>query len=119
MLTDRFFNSNTGLIFHDYGPPKSNPEAPALLYLPGVQADWTPFRRIAPLLAQRWRLIATCYPRRLDWLLPDYAAAALNLLDKLQISEAHVLAESFGSLVGWELTLSAQHRVKSMVLAGG
>jgi pimeloyl-ACP methyl ester carboxylesterase len=119
MLTHDLFNSNTDLIFHDYGAPRNFPAAPVLLYLPGVQADWTPFRTIAPLLASRWRLIATCYPRQCAWSLADFGAAALRLLDKLEIDQAHVLAESFGSVVGWELTLAAQHRISSLVLAGG
>jgi pimeloyl-ACP methyl ester carboxylesterase len=119
MWTHEQFNTFTSLIFEDYGPPPGRPEAPVILYLPGVQGDWTPMWHMAPLVAEHFRLIVTAYPRQCTWTLDDHATAALNLMDELRLGSVHLLAESFGSLVGWALTLRAPERVRSIVLAGG
>lgn len=119
MLCHEQFNTREGLLFEDYGAPHGKPDAPVLLYLPGVQGDWTPLWGIAPLFRHRYRLIATAYPRQCGWSLEDHARAAQRLLDDLGIQSAHVLGESFGSIVGQMLALLEPARVTSLVMAGG
>lgn len=96
------------------------PEGPALVYIPGIHGDWTPMWRIRELLGRSFRLVEVSYPRAAtDWTLEDYVARLVELFDRLGLSSAHLLAESFGSLVGWDFTCRHPGRVKSLMVAGG
>lgn len=90
-----------------------------VVYLPGVHGDWTPQAAASQLLAGTFRLVEISYPKEPLWRMGDYASALVALLDRLEIESAHVVAESFGSLVGWEFALEHQSRVRSMVIVGG
>ncbi|MCH8204936.1 MAG: alpha/beta hydrolase [Candidatus Hydrogenedentes bacterium] len=90
-----------------------------VVYLPGVHGDWTPQAAASVILAGAFRLVEISYPREPLWRLEDYASALVSLLDRLEIESAHVVAESFGSLVGWEFGLEHGSRVRSMVIVGG
>ncbi len=98
----------------------SGPEqAPVLVYVPGIHGDWTPMVNCRGYLARRLRLVELAYPWRARWLLDDFADALAAKLDELGIESAHLLAESFGSIVGWQFALTRPRRVRSLVLAGG
>ncbi len=90
-----------------------------VVYLPGVHGDWTPQAAASQILAGAFRLVEISYPKEPLWRMRDYASAVVSLLDRLEIESAHVVAESFGSLVGWEFGLEHQSRVRSMVIVGG
>ncbi|MBI3735993.1 alpha/beta hydrolase [Candidatus Sumerlaeota bacterium] len=76
-------------------------------------------RRARPLLSDTFHLIEVAYPHIPHWNLPDFAAALEDLLNRLGIAHAHLAAESFGSLVGWEFVLTRPERVQSLTLVGG
>lgn len=95
------------------------PEAPVLIYVPGIHGDWTPMWRIRELLNQKLRLVEIAYPRAPEWSLDDYTARLFDLFESQNIASAHLLAESFGSLVGWDFALKHPGRVRSLILAGG
>jgi pimeloyl-ACP methyl ester carboxylesterase len=103
------------MIYRDSGPGG----APALIYVPGIHGDWTPTWRLRGELNRTVRLIELTYPGAPEWSLEDYAAALLRLFEKLRLDSAHLLAESFGSLVGWAFALGWPERVRSIIVAGG
>lgn len=93
--------------------------APPVLYLPGVHGDWTPQVRARPILGREFQLIETAYPRIEHWSIDDFARALLELLDRLNIETAHIVGESFGSLVAWQFGVLHPSRVRSFTLVGG
>jgi pimeloyl-ACP methyl ester carboxylesterase len=114
-LTDELLDRDDRLIVRESGPP----DAPPILYFPGVHGDWTPFGAARELLATELRVVEVTYPRALGWRLDDFASAAIEAMDRLGLADAHVLGESFGSLIGWRLALDRPERVRSFILAGG
>lgn len=96
-----------------------HPDAPPLLYLPGVHGDWTPQVGARSCLSEKFHLVETAYPRVDHWSIDDYARSLNDLLDKLGIESAHIVGESFGSLVGWQFGVTNPHRVRSFTLLGG
>lgn len=97
----------------------SGGSGPAALYLPGVHGDWTPFHRIRPLLSKELQLLEISYPKSTDWSLADLSGLLVALMDELEIDRAHLLAESFGSLLGWEIGLRHPERSRSIIIVGG
>jgi pimeloyl-ACP methyl ester carboxylesterase len=53
-----------------------------------------------------------------DFQIADMAADAINLLDALHISRAHVIGSSMGGAIAQELVVRHPERVKSLVLHG-
>lgn len=92
---------------------------PWTIYVPGVHGCWTPQAHAQPILTERLRLVEITYPRQPRWTVEDYARALERLMDRLKIESAHIVAESFGSLVGWRFGLERPERVKSLVVVGG
>ena len=93
--------------------------ATPVVYLPGVHGDWTPQAAAGPMLAEKFRLVEITYPKKPEWSIVDYMNALVSLLDRLEIGSAHVIAESFGSLVGWEFGLERPSRLRSLMVVGG
>ena len=94
--------------------------APAVVYVPGIHGDWTPLWRIRNVLRRHCRLIEIAYPRTAErWSLDEYTTRLTALIDRLDLSTVHLLAESFGSLVGWTFASRHPERVKSLMVAGG
>lgn len=93
--------------------------SPPVVYLPGVHGDWTPQASATPLLSQSLRLVQIEYPKMSQWRVEDYVQALVRLLDRLEFRTVHLVAESFGSLVGWQFGLEYPERVRSMVIIGG
>jgi pimeloyl-ACP methyl ester carboxylesterase len=110
------FEHATDLIAQSSGPP----EAPAILYIPGIHGDWTPKWRMRHVLARHHRLIEIAYPRAAtDWSLDDYVTRLDRLVESLHLDNVHLLAESFGSLIGWRFACHRPERVSSLMIAGG
>lgn len=111
----RRLDQATGLLHQAAG----DPSAPPILYLPGVHGDWTPQGRARPILSRDFHFVETAYPRIDHWSIEDYGRALKELLDSLEIESAHVVGESFGSLVAWQFGIAHPQRVRSFTLVGG
>jgi 3-oxoadipate enol-lactonase len=111
----RKLDTATELVHQTGGDPSS----PAILFLPGVHGDWTPQTRARSELIQDFHLVETAYPRVKHWAIADFARSLNALLDHLGIESAHIVGESFGSLVGWQFGVEYPDRVKSFTLLGG
>ena len=105
----------TGLVHRAAG----DPNAPPIIYLPGVHGDWTAQGRARPILTRDFHLVETAYPRIEKWSIDDFAHALKDLLDGLEIESAHIVGESFGSLVAWQFGIAHSERVRSFTLVGG
>src|SRR3954465_9038289 len=82
----------------------SGPEtAPVLIYLPGLHGDWTLIGSFKAALGESVRFVEITYPRTTSWTLTEYAARILQGVRKLGIQNGWLLAESFGSQIGWEI----------------
>jgi 3-oxoadipate enol-lactonase len=103
-------------------------DAPALLILDGIGCAGWAFRRIAPTLSERHRVVMPHYPghgRSPDpprpWRLamPDLADHAAAILDALGVSSAVVVGFSMGFQVGLELYRRHRDRVRGLVSLAG
>ena len=102
------------------------PQAPVLIYLPGLHGDWTLIGSLKAALAERVRFVEITYPRTTTWTLGDYAAGVLSALQQAGIARGWLLAESFGSQVAWKIVdLTSSKAGESaftavgLILAGG
>lgn len=110
------FAQSTNLLVQDTGPAP----APTIVYVPGLQGDWTLNWQIRPLLNRSNYLVELGYPHAsARWTLNDYVARLLEVFDRLELSSAHLLAESFGSLPAQLFCLRYPERVNTLILAGG
>lgn len=110
------FDQNDELLVQISGPEG----APALVYVPGIHGDWTPLWRIRELITRHWRLVEIAYPRSAThWTLDDYVSRLGDLFDHHDLASVHLLAESFGSLIGWTFACRHPERVRSLLVAGG
>src|SRR3989442_12783236 len=110
-----------------------SPDVPAacLIYLPGLHGDWTLVGSFEAALASRTfrskvRFVEITYPRTTTWTVTDYANAVLKALHEAGITRGWLLAESFGSQIGWEILRLASSQSQSgsfspnaLILAGG
>ena len=105
---------------------------PVLVYLPGLHGDWTLVSSFRAAVAGRVRFVEFTYPRTVTWSALDYAQAVEQSLRANGIRRGWLLAESFGSVVAWEMlggrtgqdsvgheADSARFEVLGLVLAGG
>jgi len=96
---------------------------PVLVYLPGIHGDWTLITSFRAAVHGRVRFIEFCYPRDVAVSLADHAAAVLDALRAAGVADAWLLAESFGSQVGWALMEALPRypeiRLRGLILAGG
>ena len=98
------------------------PEKPTLLYFPGLHGDWTLVTSFRVAIQERVRFVEFTYPRTETWSLRDHAEAIFAALEKHNIKEGWILAESFGSVLGWAVLEVAAERglvVHGIILAGG
>lgn len=94
--------------------------APALVYLPGIHGDWTLVTSFRQAVQGRVRFVEFCYPCTTRWTLADHAHAVAAALDDAGIHSGWILAESYGSQVGWELLKpGGGFRADGLILAGG
>ncbi len=96
--------------------------APALVYLPGIHGDWYLVASFRRAVQDRVRFVEFCYPGTTTWTLQHYAEAILEALEKQGIEQGWLLAESFGSQVGWSMLEHGSRfpfRAQGLILAGG
>lgn len=101
-------------------------DGPCLFYLPGLHGDWTLVGSFKAALGSRVRFVEITYPRTTTWTAKDYAKGVLDALAKAGIKSGWLLAESFGSQVGWEILRLSSSQAGSggfspagLILAGG
>ena len=111
-------NASSALLQDDNGS-----ERPVVLLLHGSPGDGGNFELLAPLLAERYRLIAPDLPGFgvSSSVVPDYsilahARYALALLDRLGIEQAHVVGFSMGGGVALHMADLEPDRVRSIVM---
>lgn len=92
---------------------------PTLIYLPGLHGDTTLVGGFRKAVAGSVRFVEVTYPRSLTWSLDDYAASIETALKQTGISSGWLVAESFGSQVGWQLVGRGNFNAQGLVLAGG
>lgn len=114
-MSYHYLDPIAGLVHDASGPA----DAPPVVFLPGAHGDPRLLERARPHLNRSLHLIEVTYPRAAGWSLAHYARSLEDLLDVLDLPSAHIVAESFGSLIGWEFGLHQPSRVRSLVLAGG
>jgi 3-oxoadipate enol-lactonase len=99
-------------------------DAPAVLLIHSLTADHTAWAPQIPLLAERFHVIAvdirghgqssaTPPPYSMDLLADDMA----GILEKLEITKAHVVGLSIGGMIAQALALNHPDHVHSLVLA--
>jgi len=111
----RHLASADHLLHQRIGPRDGLP----LIYLPGVQGCWTSLHAARQLIPPDIAFVEVAYPLTEDWTLERHAASLERLLDELHIESAHLIGESFGSLVAWQFALARAERVRSHLLIGG
>ena len=99
--------------------PAPHPNAPTLVYLPGIHGDCTLIAACREILRMRVRFVEMTYPRTVTWSLTQYAQAIEAALQREGIDHGWLLGESFGSQVLWELVARRQMSYGGLILAGG
>lgn len=97
------------------------PDAPCVVYVPGIHGDWTLVQGLRAELESQVRFVEFTYPRRMDWTLEDYSSEILRALHEAGIHKAWLIGESFGSQPVWQI-LAREDRaleVEGVILAGG
>ncbi len=102
-------------------PARTGPDAPVLVYLPGLHGDWTLVGPFRAALAGRATFAEITYARTLSASLADYAQAVIGLLRGHGLEGGWLLAESFGSQVAWAMLAepASGFAVEGVILAGG
>lgn len=91
-----------------------------LVYLPGLHGDWTLVSSFRAALAGRVRFVEFSYPRTTTWSAETHAERIAAALEKNDIRKGWLLAESFGSVLAWELLANQRGFViHGVILAGG
>ena len=111
----RKIDTASGFIYRCSGSAKN----PPAVFLPGVHGCWTPVDRAKPLLSAKLNFVEVTYPYFDQWTLVEYAEHLREILDENGIESAHLIGESFGSLVAWQFALLNPKRVRSHILLGG
>jgi pimeloyl-ACP methyl ester carboxylesterase len=99
------------------------PDAPPVLALHGWPQHWWTWRRVLPLLADEYRVIApdlrglgwSGFPADGDFTKRRLADDAVALLDAMGIERAHVMGHDWGGYAGILLALQAPERVRSLL----
>jgi len=102
------------------------PDAPALILLAGALEGCSFWRRLTPLLHDRFRVV-TLDSRGVGlteapdagFTVEQLAADVLGLIDALGIERPHVLGHSLGSAVALELGRSQPDRIGKVVMVAG
>ncbi len=81
--------------------------------------------RVIPLLAQHFRVIVAETPGQGEsdfppeqWEIPQYAAALLGVLDKLEVDDFYLIGNSTGAAIACEIAITHSERIKKLVLFG-
>ena len=95
-----------------------------LLLISGLGAPHRSWRRIAPLLAEKFRIItfdnrgtgATEFPANEPFTIPLMASDAKAVLDAADVESAHILGMSMGGMIAQEFALNYPEMTRSLIL---
>jgi pimeloyl-ACP methyl ester carboxylesterase/membrane protein DedA with SNARE-associated domain len=103
--------------------PTTNADAPVVLLLHGAPGTSSDFAALAKTLSSEFRVLAPDLPGAgasqrevADYSAEASAYAMLDLLDKLDVKQVHVLGAGQGGIVALNLAYAAPQRVKSLSL---
>lgn len=113
------------IFYREAGPA----DAPVLLLLHGFPTSSAMFRRLIPLLADRYRVIAPDYPGfghsaapsvgEFEYTFDHLADVVHGLLGRLGVEEFAMYVQDYGAPVGWRLFLRDPDRVTAVVTQNG
>lgn len=112
-------NRRVHLVAHGTGPP--------LLALHGFGASHYAYHALAPLLADRYTVIAPDLPGfgfsdrspTADYSYEAQAELMLDLVDRLGLERVAVIGHSMGAAIAMRMAAQAPERIAALVLAGG
>lgn len=113
-------------VFYREAGPKN---APTLVLLHGLPSSSHMFRRLMPLLAERYRVIAPDYPGfgasaapspgDYDYSFDRLAVTVDRLLEKLQVERYSLYVFDYGAPVGFRLAVAHPERIESLIVQNG
>ncbi len=122
---DRATNKTVRLAYRDY-KSESDPNASVVVLLQGSPGDHGDFRKLAPELVKRYRVLALDLPGfgSSSHTIPDYSNRAharyvLEMLDQLKVHRAHFVGFSMGAGVALNIADIAPDRVSSLTMLSG
>jgi pimeloyl-ACP methyl ester carboxylesterase len=107
--------SDTEISVRIHGPA----DAPTLVYLPGMHGDWTLVASFRERILPKVRFVELSYPRTTSWNLADYADAIDAALAVNGMTNAWLLAESWGSQPAWLLADRSRLREEAELTVSG
>lgn len=122
------FISAAGLLWHVQAFPAARADAPLILLIHGTASATHSWRDVAPLLAQRYRVLALDLPGHAFTEMPSPAAAqslggmaqrVAGLLQQMQLSPALVVGHSAGAAVAARMVLDGSIRPAALVSLNG
>ncbi len=119
---DQVTHQTLRLAYRDY-KSENGPNASVVVLLQGSPGDHRDFRKLAPELAKRYRIIAPDLPGfgSSSQNIPDYSNRAharyvLEMLDQLKVESAHFVGFSMGGGVALNIADIAPQRVLSLTM---
>lgn len=113
-------------VFYREAGPK---HAPVLVLLHGLPSSSHMFRRLMPLLAERYRVIAPDYPgfgasaapspAEYDYSFDRLAVTVDRLLEKLRVERYSLYVFDYGAPVGFRLAVAHPERIESLIVQNG
>ncbi|WP_255322961.1 alpha/beta hydrolase [Lysobacter sp. K5869] len=113
------------LFYREAGPKN----APVLVLLHGLPSSSHMFRRLMPLLADRYRVIAPDYPgfgasaapspADYDYSFDRLAVTVDRLLEQLRVERYSLYVFDYGAPVGFRLAVAHPERIESLIVQNG
>lgn len=113
------------LFYREAGPKN----APVIVLLHGLPSSSHMFRRLMPLLADRYRVIAPDYPgfgasaapspADYDYSFDRLAVTVDRLLERLQVNRYSLYVFDYGAPVGFRLAVAHPERIESLIVQNG
>lgn len=102
-------------------------QLPTLLLLHGFPSSSAQFRDLAPLLSEKYHIIAPDFPGYGQTTVPpgyaytfdNLASVTIALLSALQISSYAIYVFDYGAAVGWRLALNNPSAIKAIISQNG
>jgi pimeloyl-ACP methyl ester carboxylesterase len=117
--------SGVDIFYQDAGPKA----APALLLLHGFPTSSHMYRKLIPLLADRYRVIAPDYPgfghsgmpdrKSFSYTFAHFAELIDALMEQLQLRSYGVYLMDYGAPVGFRIALKHPDRIRALIIQNG
>ncbi|WP_257349616.1 alpha/beta fold hydrolase [Pseudalkalibacillus decolorationis] len=110
--------------YEEYGEIRN--DAPSLLMIHGFLSSCFSFRRLIPLLRERYHIVAIDLPgfgqseksRKFFYSLKNYGQLVVDLMNALQIQNAILIGHSMGGQIALHAGRLAPDRIKKFILLG-